>query len=61
VVRALLEVGGRELVMLTADDGFSCLLIIAEAGHLDVVKALLADGGRELVMLTRDKGASSLL
>jgi choline kinase len=61
VVKALLEVGGRELVMLTADDRFRCLLISAEAGNLDVVKALLETGGRELVMLTMDNGASCLL
>ena len=38
VVKALLEVGGRELVMLTADDGVSCLYTSGENGHLDVVK-----------------------
>jgi hypothetical protein len=38
VVKALLEVGRRELVMLTADDGVSCLYTSGENGHLDVVK-----------------------
>ena len=38
VVKALLEVGRRELVMLTADDGVSFLCTSGENGHLDVVK-----------------------
>jgi DNA-binding LacI/PurR family transcriptional regulator len=60
VVKVLLEVGGRELVMMTQDHGVSCLWISAENGHLEVVKALLEAGGRELVMLTADDGASCL-
>jgi ankyrin repeat protein len=52
VVNALLEVGGRELVMLTRDNGVSCLFISAKNGHLEVVRALLEVGGRELVMLS---------
>jgi hypothetical protein len=56
VVRALLEVGGRELVMMTRNDGDSCLYISAKKGHLDVVNALLEAGGRELLMLTVDDG-----
>ena len=60
VVRALLEAWGRELLMLTADDGASCLLISAQNGHLEVVNALLEAWGRELVMLTADDGASCL-
>ena len=45
VVRALLEVGGRELAMITRDNGVSCLFMSAQKGHLDVVKALLLVGG----------------
>jgi len=60
VVKALLEVGGRELVMLTADNGVSRLYMSAQNGHLDVVKVLLEAGGRELLMLTRPDGASCL-
>jgi ankyrin repeat protein len=60
VVKALLEAGGRELVMRTKDDEVSCLYISAQAGHLEVVNALLEAGGRELVMLTRYNGASCL-
>jgi hypothetical protein len=48
VLRALLEVGGRELAMMTKDNGVSCRMISTENGHLDVVKALLEAGGREL-------------
>ena len=60
MVKALLEVGGRELLMLTADDGTSCLYISAHNGHLEVVNALLEAGGRELLMLTLDDGTSCL-
>ncbi len=60
MVRALLEVGGRELAVMTRNDGVSCLMISAEKGHLEVVNALLEAGGRELVMLTRGDGVSCL-
>ena len=39
VVKALLEAGGRELVMLTKGDGASCHYVSAENGHVDVVRA----------------------
>ena len=39
VVKALLEAGGRELVMLTKGDGASCHYVSAEKGHVDVVRA----------------------
>jgi hypothetical protein len=58
VLKALLEAGGRELVMLTSDDGVKFLIISAQNGHPEVVKALLEAVGRELVMLTKDNGAS---
>jgi len=51
VVRALLEAGGRELLILTMDDVTSCFWISAQNGHLEVVNALLEVGGRELLML----------
>jgi hypothetical protein len=54
VVKTLLQAGGRELVMLNADDGASCLMVSAQEGHPDVVKALLEAGGRELAILTRN-------
>jgi len=60
VVTTLLEVGGRELVMLTENDGTRCLWIRAQLGHLDVVQVLLEGGGRELLMLTMDNGTSCL-
>ena len=56
----VLEAGGRELLMLTTDDGASCLMVSAQNGHLEVVRALLEAGGRELLMLTRDDGVSCL-
>ena len=56
-MNALLEAGGRELLMLTMDDGWwlfrgfyagaSCLMVSAQNGHLEVVNALLEAGGRE--------------
>ena len=61
VVKALLEVGGGELAMMTRNDGVSCLWISAKKGHLEVVKALLEVGGRELLMLTADNRASCLM
>ena len=60
MVKALLEAGGRELLMLTADGGFSCLYISAKKGHLEVVNALLEAGGREPLMLTADDRSSCL-
>jgi ankyrin repeat protein len=60
VVKALLEAGGRELLMLTKGNGVSCLMVSLQNGHLEVVKALLEVGGRELLMLTMDNGASCL-
>ena len=49
-----------KLLMLTTDDGVSCLFVSALGGHVDVVKALLEVGGRELVMLTMHSGVSCL-
>ena len=51
MVSALLEAGGRELLILTMDDVTSCFWISAQNGHLEVVNALLEVGGRELLML----------
>jgi hypothetical protein len=54
VERALLEVGGRELVMMIRNDGISCIYISAQKGHLDVLKVMLEAGGRELPMLAME-------
>jgi len=51
VAKLLVEAGGRELLMLTTDDGISCLHLSAEKGHLEVAKLLSEAGGRELLML----------
>ena len=61
VVKTLLEAEGRELLMLTTDNGTSCLWISASNGHLEVVKALLEAGGRELAMLTTGNRTICLL
>jgi ankyrin repeat protein len=45
---------GREMLMMTADNGASCLMVGAQNGHLEVVRALLEAGGRELLMMTAD-------
>jgi predicted LPLAT superfamily acyltransferase len=42
-VTELLDAEWRELVMLTADGGASCLFISAHYGHVEVVKALLEE------------------
>jgi hypothetical protein len=54
------EVGGRELLVLTADDGGSCLFTSAQEGHLEVLEALLEVGGPELLVLTAVDGGSCL-
>ena len=41
VVKTLLEFGGRELAIITRDNGAKCLLMRAQEGHLEVVKTLL--------------------
>ena len=51
-VQALLEVGGRELLMLTRDDGWSCLHAAVYAKKLCIVQELLHAGGWELLALT---------
>lgn len=48
-VKALLEAGKRELVMLSKDHG-----------HLDAVRALLEVGRREFAMMTRNDAVSCL-
>ena len=58
VVKVLLEVGGRDLVMLTKDDGSSCLYISAHQGHVELVRMLLEVGGRDLAMLVTEDGRS---
>ena len=45
VAKLLVEAGGRELLMLTTDDGISCLHLSAEKGHLEVAKLLSEAGG----------------
>ena len=40
VVNALLEAGGRELLMLTADDGSSCLSVARRANQGEVFRVL---------------------
>ena len=60
VVGALTKVGGRELVMLTKNNGISALHVAAEMGHLEVVRALMEVGGRELALLTDNNEVSAL-
>ena len=59
VVNALLEAGGRELVMMIRNDGVSCLHINAQNGHLKVVKR--AAGGRGARASDADYGQWSQL
>jgi ankyrin repeat protein len=59
-VRALLQVGGRQLLMITRDDGWSCLHAAVYAKKLCIVQELLTAGGTELLMLTSLDGTSCL-
>jgi hypothetical protein len=59
-VRALLQVGGRQLMMITRDDGWSCLHAAVYAKKLCIVQELLTAGGTELLMLTSVDGTSCL-
>ena len=48
-VRALIEAGGKELVMRANKNGVSCLLIASQNGHVECVRALIEAGGREIL------------
>ena len=54
-VRALIEAGGKELVMMANNNGASCLLIASQNGHVECVRALIEAGGKELVMMARQR------
>jgi len=56
----LVEAGGCELLMLTDNNGYSCLHSAAQKGDVQVVKLLVDVGGRDLLMLTHDNGYSCL-
>ena len=58
---AMVTAGGQELLMLTSDDGLSCLHLASESGQLEVVTALVAAGGQTLLMLASDDGYSLYL
>ncbi|KAJ1474029.1 hypothetical protein T484DRAFT_1971600, partial [Baffinella frigidus] len=46
VLRMLIEAGGKELVMLTNDDGKSCADIASQNGHVEAL-GLLVEAGVE--------------
>ena len=50
VVRALVEAGGRELVMLTMHCGASCLSIARQANHSEVCRVLEMECQNALVV-----------
>ena len=51
-VRALIEAGGKELVMMARQlTDVSCLWIASQNGHVECVRALIEAGGKELVMM----------
>ena len=54
-VRALIEAGGKELVMMANKNGASCLWIASQNGHVECVRALIEAGGKELVMMARQQ------
>ena len=55
VVKALLDAGGRELAMLTADDGSSCLSVARRANQGEMVIACKNAGlsSHEITILKR--------
>jgi ankyrin repeat protein len=56
IVNALLQAGGRELVMQQNNTGDSCLHLAAANARWLIMKALLQASGPELWMLENDKG-----
>jgi len=51
IVDSLLEVGGRELVLICKIDGSSSLFAVIEANNMTMMHMLLRVGGNELTML----------
>jgi ankyrin repeat protein len=56
IVNALLQAGGRELILQQNSTGDSCLHLAAANARWLIMKALLQAGGRELWILENDKG-----
>jgi len=48
-VRALIEAGGKELVMMADNNGVSSLWMASQIGHVECVRALIEAGGREIL------------
>jgi hypothetical protein len=61
VVKTLLEFGGRELAIITRDNGAKCLLIEGAGGASGGGENAAGFGGRELAMITGDDGVKCLL
>ena len=60
VVNALLQAAGgtaRDLLMLNAEDGISCLHASVFKGHLQVLRVLVEVGGQELLMRLDREGS----
>ena len=61
VVKFLVELGGKELVMLvTRHHRESCLHRAVKRGHADIAQALVEAGGKELLMLVTSDQKSCL-
>ena len=64
-MKALVAAGGQELLILTPDDGRTCLDHALESshenGHSEVVTALLVSGQQQLSLLAERDGPSSLV
>jgi hypothetical protein len=60
VVQYLSETWGRELVMMSDNNGWLCLHAACWKGHLPVVQYLSDTFGKELVMITDNDGRSCL-
>ncbi len=55
-----MNVGGKELLLMTEKDGGSCLYVACDKGHLEVVNVLIEAGRKELLLMTQNSGCSCL-
>ena len=59
-IRALVELGGRDLLMATAPGEITCLYLACQDGQVDAIRVLIELGPRELLFVTTDHGSSCL-
>jgi len=54
------EAGGKDLLMLTTNNGYSCLHAAAHKGRDGMAKMLVKAGGKDLLLLVGNDGDSCL-